>query len=79
LTKDQETLASLLLLAEMVAKVTYNATDPPDEFDENSGWWIAARELKPRRIGSTSFLPERRATHLKMLGRGLDAGDGVMP
>ena len=34
--------ASLLSLAELVAKVTYNAVDPPDEFDEDSGWWIAA-------------------------------------
>jgi len=24
-----------------VAKVTYNATNPTDEFDEDSGWWIA--------------------------------------
>lgn len=30
-----------LVLAELVAKVTYNATNPPDEFDEDSGWWIA--------------------------------------
>jgi hypothetical protein len=42
LTKDQEMFASLLSLAELVAKVTYNAVDPPDEFDEDSGWWIAA-------------------------------------
>jgi hypothetical protein len=31
-----------ILLAELVAKVLYNATDPPDEFDEDSGWWIAS-------------------------------------
>lgn len=30
-----------LLLAELVAKVTYNSTNPLDEFDEDSGWWIA--------------------------------------
>jgi hypothetical protein len=42
LTKEQELFASLLSLAELVAKVTYNAVDPPDEFDEDSGWWIAA-------------------------------------
>jgi hypothetical protein len=42
LTKEQDMLASLLLLAELVAKVTYNAVDPPDPFDEDSGWWIAA-------------------------------------
>lgn len=29
-----------LCLAELVAKVTYNATNPPDEFDEDSGWYI---------------------------------------
>jgi len=27
-------------LAELVAKVTYNATSPDDDFDEDSGWWI---------------------------------------
>ena len=27
-------------LAELVAKVAYNATNPVDEFDEDSGWWI---------------------------------------
>lgn len=42
LTNEQEMFASLLSLAELVAKVTYNAVDPPDEFDEDSGWWIAA-------------------------------------
>ena len=41
LTKEQELLGWLLALAELVAKVTYNATDPQDEFDEDSGWWIA--------------------------------------
>jgi hypothetical protein len=41
LTKDQEVLAHLLSLAELVAKVTYNAVDPPDPFDEDCGWWIA--------------------------------------
>lgn len=41
LTKDQEIFLDLLSLAELVAKVTYNAADPPDEFDEDSGWWIA--------------------------------------
>jgi hypothetical protein len=42
LTKDQEMFLSLLSLAELVAKVTYNAVDPPDPFDEDSGWWISA-------------------------------------
>ncbi|HKX29149.1 MAG TPA: hypothetical protein VJ302_15750 [Blastocatellia bacterium] len=32
----------VVALAELVAKVTYNATDPDDEFDEDSGWWIAS-------------------------------------
>lgn len=40
-TKDEELIASVVLLAELVSKVTYNATNPPDEFDEDSGWWIA--------------------------------------
>jgi hypothetical protein len=38
---QQSMLLSHLLLAELVAKVTYNATNPYDEFDEDSGWWIA--------------------------------------
>lgn len=42
LSDDEELLVSILSLAELVAKVTYNATNPPDEFDEDSGWWIAA-------------------------------------
>jgi hypothetical protein len=41
LTKQEDILVKLLLIAELVAKVTYNATDPSDEFDEDSGWWIA--------------------------------------
>ena len=41
LTKKQELLGWLLALAELVAKVTYNATNPSDGFDEDSGWWIA--------------------------------------
>jgi hypothetical protein len=31
----------IVAIGELVAKVTYNATNPPDEFDEDSGWWIA--------------------------------------
>ena len=42
LTKEQELLYSIVSLAELVAKVIYNATNPQDEFDEDSGWWIAA-------------------------------------
>ena len=41
LTPPQTLLLRHLLLAELVAKVIYNATNPPDEFDEDSGWWIA--------------------------------------
>jgi hypothetical protein len=40
-TPQQALLLSHLGLAELVAKVTYNSTSPPDEFDEDSGWWIA--------------------------------------
>jgi hypothetical protein len=43
LTKKQELLESLLDLAELVAKVTYNATGPPDPFDEDAGWRIAGQ------------------------------------
>lgn len=42
LTEEQKLLASLLSLAELVAKVTYNAADPQDAFDADAGWWIAA-------------------------------------
>ena len=42
LTTDEELLRGLLVLAELVAKVTYNATQPPDPFDNDSGWWIAS-------------------------------------
>lgn len=33
--------AALLMLAEGVAKVVYNATKPPDPFPEQSGWYVA--------------------------------------
>jgi serine/threonine protein kinase len=42
LSKEQELLVRIVALAELLAKVTYNATDPPDPFDKDSGWWIAA-------------------------------------
>jgi hypothetical protein len=42
LTKEEELLYSIVSLAELVAKVTYNATNPDDEFDKDSGWWIVA-------------------------------------
>ena len=38
---EQALLLNHLMLAELVAKVTYNATSPSDAFDEDSGWWIA--------------------------------------
>lgn len=42
LSSEQELLLCVLLLAEVVAKVAYNAAEPVDEFDEDSGWWVAA-------------------------------------
>jgi hypothetical protein len=39
-TPEEALLLSHLLLAELVAKVIYNATNPPDEFDDDSGWWV---------------------------------------
>jgi hypothetical protein len=41
-SKEQNLLLCHLYLAENVAKVIYNATDPPDEFDEDSGWWVVS-------------------------------------
>ncbi len=41
LSDDERALLCELYLAENVAKVIYNATDPPDEYDADSGWWIA--------------------------------------
>jgi hypothetical protein len=45
-----------LLLAELVAKVTYNATYPNDGFDEDSGWWVAVllRDIL-RLLADTTF------------------------
>jgi hypothetical protein len=42
LAPGEQMMGWVLALAELVAKVTYNATRPPDEFDEDSGWWLAA-------------------------------------
>jgi len=42
LTKEQALLSSILSVAELVAKVTYNASNPQDPFDADSGPWIAA-------------------------------------
>jgi hypothetical protein len=37
-----EVYGGLLYLAENVAKVTYNATDPPDPFDDDAAAWVVA-------------------------------------
>lgn len=37
---------SYLLLAENVAKVTYNASNEPPPFDHDSGWWIPSCALQ---------------------------------
>jgi hypothetical protein len=51
--------AWVLALAELVAKVSYNASDPDDPFDEDSGWWIArcARGLADL-VGDPQFAAE---------------------
>ena len=41
---------TLLALAESVAKVTYNATNPPDKFDEDSGWYLGVWLWRGMRI-----------------------------
>jgi hypothetical protein len=41
LSPSQMLFMEHLVLAELVAKVTYNETNPDDEFDEDSGWWVA--------------------------------------
>jgi hypothetical protein len=39
--RNHDARLNYVYLAENVAKVLYNATDPPDEFDEDAGWWVA--------------------------------------
>ena len=39
---EERVMLRLLYVAELVAKVLYNCTDPLDPFDEDSGWWIAS-------------------------------------
>jgi len=39
---NDELLVRHLALAKFVARVTYNATNPDDEFDEDNGWYIAS-------------------------------------
>lgn len=41
-TSADNILAWILSVAEQTAKVSYNATSPPDEFDEDSAAWIIA-------------------------------------
>jgi hypothetical protein len=38
---EEQLLLRLLGLAEVTAKVIYNATDPRDPFDHDAGWWVA--------------------------------------
>jgi hypothetical protein len=66
LSEPQQLMAWALSLAELVAKVTYNATAPADEFDIDSGWWIADslrgfvdlwRDEKFSRAAWTALLP----------------------
>lgn len=38
---EEKVLLSLHYLAENVAKVAYNATNPRHPFDKDSGWWVA--------------------------------------
>jgi len=40
-TDEQKLFGQLLFLAKLVARVTYNAADPPDPFDEDNGWNVA--------------------------------------
>jgi hypothetical protein len=56
LTRDESVLLEELILAEVVAKVAYNATNPDDEFDDDSGWIIAMplKDLSDL-IGDESF------------------------
>lgn len=42
LSVDEALQCDVLSFAELVAKVVYNASNPRDEFDEDSGWYIAA-------------------------------------
>ena len=41
-SREDEELNHVLGLGELVAKVTYNATNPSDEFDEDSAAWLVA-------------------------------------
>ena len=40
-TSTYDPLLIMLYVAENAAKVMYNATNPTDPFDEDSGWWLA--------------------------------------
>jgi hypothetical protein len=40
-----EVYCALLFVAENTAKTIYNASGPPDPFDEDSPWWLASNVL----------------------------------
>jgi hypothetical protein len=40
LPPSESLILAVVGLAEDVAKVTYNASDPPDRFDDDAGWYI---------------------------------------
>jgi hypothetical protein len=44
--------------AELIAKLAYNATDPDDEFDDDTGWWVEPSALRIADIvgGRTAIL-----------------------
>lgn len=39
-TRADEMLSDVLTMSEQVAKLAYNATDPVDEFDDDTGAWV---------------------------------------
>jgi hypothetical protein len=55
-TTIQDLQLAVLSLAELVAQVLYNSTDPEDEFDEDTGWWIVAcAKHIVNQIGNSGF------------------------
>lgn len=56
---------SFLLLAENIAKVTYNASGQPAPFDADSGWYIPSLALQTARsFKDTRLMDEVQATIL---------------
>ncbi|MBC8038670.1 MAG: hypothetical protein H7X89_15795 [Rhizobiales bacterium] len=43
---DHALTKKLISLAELTAKVSYNATNPPDAFDDDNGWYIPNATFK---------------------------------